>query len=80
MLPGEFATVGMAHDSRPDEPATIQEAFASPAAECWQQAMTEELQSLHANKTWELDPLASGRTAVDCGWLFKIKRDADGNH
>jgi hypothetical protein len=56
MLPGEFVTVVMAHDSRPDEPATIQEALASPAAECWQQAMTEELQLLHANKTWELVP------------------------
>jgi hypothetical protein len=45
------ATVGMAHDSHPDKLALIQEASASPAAEFWQQAMTEELQSLHSNAT-----------------------------
>jgi hypothetical protein len=38
------ATVGIAHDSHPDEPAMIQETLTSPAAEYWQQAMTEELQ------------------------------------
>jgi hypothetical protein len=47
------ATVGMAQDSHPDEPASIQEALASPAAEFWQRAMTEELQSLHSNAKWD---------------------------
>jgi hypothetical protein len=47
------------------EPATIQEALAPPAAECWQQAMMEELKSLHTNRSWELEPLPSGRRAVE---------------
>jgi hypothetical protein len=41
--------------------------------------MTEELLSLHSYAMWELEPLPPGRSAVECSWLFKVKRDAKGN-
>lgn len=35
--------------------------------------------SLNANKTWTLVPLPPGRRAIENRWIFKIKRDQDGN-
>jgi hypothetical protein len=67
------ATVGMAHDSQSDKPATIQEALMSSAGEHWQQAMRgAAIASLQRNLG--AGALPSGRRAVECPWLFKVKR------
>ncbi|CAN6698425.1 unnamed protein product [Malus baccata var. baccata] len=42
-------------------------------------AMTEELSALHSQGTWSLVPLPPNKNLVGCKWVFKIKRDADGN-
>lgn len=31
------------------------------------------------NSTWTLVPLPSGRKAIRCKWLFKVKRNLDGS-
>ena len=41
--------------------------------------METELQSLHKNQVWELSELPPGRKAIGSKWVFKQKRDADGN-
>ncbi|MCH83068.1 hypothetical protein A2U01_0003882 [Trifolium medium] len=33
------------------------------------------MQSLHKNKTWEVVPLAVGKTAIGCKWVYKRKED-----
>lgn len=35
--------------------------------------------SLIENKTWDLVQLSPGRKAIDNKWVFKIKRDQNGN-
>lgn len=45
----------------------------------WMQAINEEITSLVKNKTWDLMPLPPGRRVIDNRWIFKIKRDKDGN-
>jgi hypothetical protein len=60
-------------------PVTLSEALSGPQAEEWRQAVNEELASLHANGTWELMPLPSGRKAIPCKWVFKLKMDSAGN-
>lgn len=62
-----------------DEPQTVEEALASDAAEFWKQAMDEEMASLRANNTWTLEPAPAGVKPIPCKWVFKVKRDADGN-
>jgi hypothetical protein len=42
--------------------------------------MQEELDTLHANNTWSVVPLPNNdRNVVGSKWVFKIKRDANGN-
>jgi hypothetical protein len=38
--------------------------------------MVEELSSLERNDTWELCSLPSGRKAIKCKWVFKLKQNA----
>jgi hypothetical protein len=62
-----------------DEPATVQQALSSDAAEMWKLAMDEEIASLLANGTWSVEQLPDGVRPIPCKWVFKIKRDAQGN-
>ncbi|GKF73461.1 gag-pol polyprotein, partial [Tanacetum coccineum] len=39
------------------EPSTLQEALNNLDASFWKEAMQEEIEALHKNKTWELVPL-----------------------
>jgi len=45
----------------------------------WLRAVNEEMTSLIENKTWNLMKLSPGRKALDNRWVFKIKRNLDGN-
>ena len=41
--------------------------------------MNEEIEALRAQGTWTLESLPSHKNLVDCKWIFKIKRHADGS-
>ena len=41
--------------------------------------MDEEMASLLENETWNLEKLPPGAMAIPVKWVFKVKRDADGN-
>ena len=41
--------------------------------------MREEYKSMQDNKVWELVPLPEGVKLIGCKWLFKTKRDSNGN-
>ena len=58
------------------EPNSVEEALADPK---WRQAMEVEIQALDKNRTWHLVPGKSGQNIIDCKWVFKIKRKADGS-
>ncbi|GJX19059.1 retrovirus-related pol polyprotein from transposon TNT 1-94 [Tanacetum coccineum] len=59
------------------EPSTLQEALNNPDASFWKEAMQEEIEALHKNKTWELMPLPGDRKPIGNKWVYKIKRDGD---
>lgn len=56
-----------------EEPNNLEEALEGSAAEKWKQAMTEEMNALVKNNTWELTSLLAGRKAIPNRWIFKIK-------
>ena len=55
------------------------EALASDDAQHWQQAMDDEIASLAANDTWTLEEAPPGVRAIPVKWVFKTKRNVDGN-
>ena len=40
--------------------------------------MKEELDALHKTRTWDLIDLPSGKSAISCKWVYKIKTRSDG--
>lgn len=61
------------------EPTTMGEALSGPDAALWTQAMDEEMASLHANDTWTLREPPRGTKPIPAKWVYKIKRDSNGN-
>jgi hypothetical protein len=42
-------------------------------------AMDVEYEAIMKNKTWHLVPPSHGHNIIDCRWVFKEKRKADGS-
>jgi hypothetical protein len=61
-----------------DTPKTIVEAFASPDADDWKEAVHSEMDSILSNGTWELVDRLYGCKPVGCKWVFKKKLMPDG--
>lgn len=41
--------------------------------------MQAEINAIEQNKTWQLTKLPASHKAVRLKWVFKLKRDVDGN-
>lgn len=61
-----------------EEPKNFAKAMNSPDRRRWHEAMVEDMQSIESNGTWQLVHLPAGRKAVGSKWVYKIKRNADG--
>ena len=57
------------------EPRSLDEALVSPD---WKAAMDTEFQALIKNQTWHLVSPTSDQNIIDCKWVYKVKRKADG--
>ena len=45
----------------------------------WQEAMQNELEAIEKNKTWELTNLSSRHKPIGLKWVFKLKKNSEGN-
>lgn len=61
------------------EPRTVKEALQRMDCHLWQEALDAEIKQHLANGTWEVVKLPPGAKAIGSGWVFKIKRNADGS-
>jgi len=59
-----------------DEPSNLQAALANKH---WKLAMDVEFDVLLKNKIWHLVPPQKGRDVIDCKWVYKVKKKADGS-
>jgi hypothetical protein len=46
---------------------------------CWLEAMNSELKSIQENDTWFYAVLPKGHKAIGLKWVYKVKRDLEGN-
>lgn len=44
----------------------------------WVEAMNSAIKSIEKNKTWELSKLPAGHKAIGLKWVFKLKRNTEG--
>jgi histone deacetylase 1/2 len=58
------------------EPSTLSEALEDDR---WCKAMQEEYNALMENKTWHLVPSSPKRNVIDCKWVYRVKKNADGS-
>jgi len=61
------------------DPRNYDEAMKSVNRDKWIEADDKEIDSHVKNRTWDLVPLPKGAHCVDSGWVYKTKRDHDGN-
>lgn len=61
------------------DPLCHEEALNSDKKNEWLNAMNEEYQALLQNNTWNLVELPEGKKVIPCKWVFKTKRDENGN-
>jgi hypothetical protein len=61
------------------EPATYAEAMMDPDSEKWQVAMRSEIDSMGENQVWNLVDPPDGVRPIECKWIYKKKKDMDGN-
>lgn len=45
----------------------------------WEIAMKNEIEAIEKNNTWKLVELPSGHTPIGFKWVYKLKRDANGD-
>jgi hypothetical protein len=63
----------------PPEPSTHRQAMNSQEREEWLEAERKELQSLRDNHVFTECKLPPGRRTVRTKWIYKVKRDKNGN-
>jgi hypothetical protein len=61
-----------------DTPITISEAYSSPDADLWKEAVRSEMESIMSNGTWEVVDRPYGCQPIDYKWIFKKKLRPDG--
>ena len=56
-----------------EEPSCYDEAMLRDGKLKWERAMQSEMDLLHHNSTWKLVNLPTGKRALPCKWVYKLK-------
>jgi hypothetical protein len=62
-----------------DEPTTYAEAMMDSDSEEWQSAIRSEIDSMSENQVWNLVDPPDGVRPIESKWIYKKKKDMDGN-
>ena len=62
-----------------NDPVSFSHAIESDNSTKWLDAVKEELKSIDHNEVWDLVEFPEGCKRVGCKWVFKTKRDSNGN-
>ena len=59
-----------------DEPKSVDDALTEAH---WREAMQAEMKSIEENRTWDVSELPAKQKAIGLKWVFKVKKDPNGN-
>ena len=76
--PVDYYGSAQAHIAMHHEPTTFEEAIRCPEKAKWNETMGKEIKSLKDNQVWELTTLPTGKKAITCKWVYKVKTNSDG--
>jgi len=62
-----------------NDPETFSQAMSSKDSNLWYDAMKDEMDSMASNQVWDLVKLPDGVNFIGCKWVFKTKKDSQGN-
>ncbi|KAA0046843.1 Retrovirus-related Pol polyprotein from transposon TNT 1-94 [Cucumis melo var. makuwa] len=62
-----------------NDPVSFSQVIKEDNSTKWLDAMKEELKSMNDNEVWDLVELPKESKRVGCKWVFKTKRDSNGN-
>ena len=62
-----------------EDPASFREAISGPDAEGWRNAMEVEMEAHKKNGTWELIDRVPGEKVITSKWVYRVKKDSNGN-
>ena len=61
-----------------EQASTYEQIMKSDNRDQWKKAMDNEMKSINSQNTWILKPLPDGKKLVGSRWIFKIKKNSDG--
>ena len=62
-----------------DDPINVHQANNSSDSQKWIDVMNDVFKSMKDNDIWDLVPLSESAKPNSCKWIFKTKRDSQGN-
>jgi len=62
-----------------NEPSSYQQAISSPESKHWLSAIKDELDMITVKKVFTFVPRSPSYNVIPCRWVFKVKRDVNGN-
>ena len=62
-----------------DDPVNLSQALQCVNSQKWIEAMNDEIKSMYDNNVWDIVPLPKDMKHIGCKWIFKTKRDSNGN-
>ena len=61
------------------DPINFHQAMHDSNPQKWIDAMNEEYKYMQDSQVWDFVLLPKGKKPIGCKWIFKIKRDSEGN-
>ena len=62
-----------------DDPINVHQAINSSDSQKWIYVMNDEFKFIKIKDIWDLVPLPEGAKLIGCKWIFKTKKDSQGN-
>ncbi|KAJ9538265.1 hypothetical protein OSB04_030998 [Centaurea solstitialis] len=82
-IPDDYIVFLQEHEAqigiREDDPINLKEALSSSNSQKWIDAMADEMKSMKDNDVWDLVELPKDAKPIGYKWIFKTKKDSNGN-